>query len=178
MRLIWRNVLEKVAHHHELLLKKLQQVPLKVNIRSIKREKNCLMVIGQEVRKRKRKRNDRNQKRTIPEAKNLKFPKLWIPQMRLVLKDRSIKDWSLTVFQLLHFFCKLTVIELYWNCTYCVHIIRCEYIHSCPKNKYFVNLKICGRNDEWRFFHFAFSRNRALVEWTWITTGKRSLFRL
>ena len=26
-------------------------------------------------------------------------------------------------------------------------------------------------NDEWRFFYFAFSRNRALVEWTWITSG-------
>ena len=75
LRLIWKNVLEKVAHHPESLLKKLRQVLLKVIIRSIKREKNCLMVIGQEVRKKKRKRNDQNQKRTTPEAKNLKFPR-------------------------------------------------------------------------------------------------------
>ena len=33
------------------------------------------MVIGQEVRRRKRRRNDQNRKRMIPEAKNLKFPK-------------------------------------------------------------------------------------------------------
>ena len=75
LRLIWRNVLEKVAHHPESLLKKLRQVLLRVIIRSIKREKSCLMVIGRGARKRKRKRNDQSQKRTTPEVKNLKFPR-------------------------------------------------------------------------------------------------------